>query len=137
MKTVNQDVASFLREMRIAPAEWQAAKSHMFEYHIFCDGVMHRIGRCRHEDLMPLVEEWVQRQFDAVNPSLLSKPLHVFLDGQLRTVLKLQRTEDTFPEFAAIFAQTSFMFGMLDKPIVVDKPLAFTWNQACRMGNDA
>ena len=117
----NQDEMSdaefHMRRLFADPVRRQAMKSHMFEYWIYCDSETHRIGRCRHEDQMPLIEEWVQGQFQkpGKTPSLLTKPIYMFMDGALTLGLKYEGTvSDDEGRMAAKFHAVDWFGGTME-----------------------
>ena len=119
------------------PEEITQAHSHMFEYHIFCGGVTHRIGRVRHEDAYPMVGQWVQdswEEADTEEPAWSTNAIHVFQDGRLFTVLELLEfsTAPTLgdgQQWQAAFDEVSILFGVVAEPVKEPVPRVFTWGR--------
>ncbi len=107
---------------RPTPEMIRQAMNHMFEYNIVYGGKLFRIGRCRHEDARPLVEEWVGYHFDSDNPW---PQVYVFQDDRLWEVLEYEdeiravvsgQVEQTIMKFRVV----SILFGCVAEPIVED-----------------
>jgi len=103
------------------------AMNHMFEYNIVYGGKLFRIGRCRHEDAGPLVEEWVANHFESNKPW---PQVYVFQDDRLWEVLEYEdeigavaagHGEQTIMRFRVI----SILLGCVAEPIVEEDRLTF------------
>lgn len=122
-----QAIADSLRAALLEGTDINAAMAHRFEYHIFHAGDVHRIGRVTHEDIYPLIGEWVGKRIRKGNGTgmqLLAKPLHVFMDGNLWTVLNLK----SIVRGSARFSETSIMFGLVHEAEVLNDLRVLTWN---------
>lgn len=110
------------------------AMNHMFEYNIFYDKAIHRIGRCRHEDAMPLVEEWISGQIGENPEKIRDYQVYVFQDDRLWAVLEcegisigcsLAQTEQR----CGTFKLTTIMFGCVAEPVVEDDRVQVVWTE--------
>ena len=121
------DTSQTIREALENATDVTAAMAHRFEYHIFHAGDVHRIGRVTHEDIYPLIGEWVGkrvRQGDGTGLQLLAKKVHVFMDGNLWSVLELR----SIVRGSAKFHETSVMFGLVHEAELLEELRALTWN---------
>lgn len=101
------------------------AMNHRFEYHIFHAGESFRIGRASHHDFYDLIGEWVGKRIrQAGGHEVLMKPVHVFLDGKLSTVLVLQG----IGRGSATFQETSVFAGLVHEAEILDDLRILTWN---------
>ena len=120
------DTSQTIRECLENATDVNAALAHRFEYHIFHAGDVHRIGRVNHEDIYPLIGEWVGkrvRQGNGAGMKLLGKPVHVFMDGNLWSVLEMK----AIVRGGANFKETSIMFGLVHEAEVLEDRV-LTWN---------
>lgn len=126
-KRNNKDNTSqTIRECLENATDINAALAHRFEYHIFHAGDVHRIGRVNHEDIYPLIGEWVGKRHSTIDGQklLLTKPIHIFMDGRLWSVLELLSNEND----RASFSETSIMFGLIHEAEVLEELRVLTWN---------
>jgi len=115
-----------LREILVAGLDPVKAMAHRFEYHIFHAGDVHRIGRAAHEDVYPLVGEWIRERLKTPGGSALKameKPFHVFMDGKLWSVLTFRALEAG----RAMFEEVSTSFGVVERSVKEDEFRVFDW----------
>lgn len=114
---------------------WHDAQNSMFEYHIFCGGTVWRIGRVRHEDAYPMVEEWVSRQHPDKDgePIWKTHPIFVFSECRLSSILELMElstcpTLDQKQQWQAVFFETVFPLCVPTAGTEEPEPRIFTWS---------
>jgi len=119
-----QAVADALKAAAMENYDPVKALNHRFEYHIYHAGIVHRIGRVHYDDVWGLIGEWVgERLKDVVPSDLIQKPVHVFMDGSLWAVLKMQG----YSKGMAIFEEVSIAFGLVHEAELLDEMRTLTW----------
>ena len=64
------------------------------EFWLFHQATTHRIGRCRLDDVFPLIGEWVMWQIKGRNEALFRKPVYVFRNGMLWVTLRAKASTE-------------------------------------------
>ena len=119
-----QAVADALKAAVMENYDPVKALNHRFEYFIYHNGDVHRIGRVHYDDVWGLIGEWVGQRLKDVQPiDLLQKPVHVFMDGSLWAVLKMQGHSRNM----AIFEEVMVSFGLVHEAELVDEMRTLTW----------
>jgi len=117
-----------IRNILVAGLDPVKAMAHRFEYHIFHAGDVHRIGRAGHEDVYPLVGEWIRDRLKTPGGSamaIMEKPVHVFMEGKLWSVLTFQ----SMGRGRAVFEEVTTMFGVVESSQKEDDPRVFEWSE--------
>jgi len=117
-------VADAIKAAAMANFDPVKALNHRFEYHIYHAGDAHRIGRVHYDDVWGLIGEWVGERLKDIQPTdLLEKPVHVFQDGSLWAVLKMQG----YSRGMAIFEEVNVSFGLVHEAELLNEMRTLTW----------
>ena len=101
------------------------AEGYRFEYHLFHAGVMYRIGRASHRDVMSLVGEWCRKNRMSIVTGMEGKcvPVYLFMNGVLSGVLEFQ----SLNRGRMVFRETLVFDGQHLSPIPMEDLRVFEW----------